>query len=254
MSKHRTLLHKTCAVCSAAICVRKEVKTCGAACAVTLQRRTRRAALDYPGRECGECGNIFCPVSPRSLAQFSTAARVYCSPPCQSKMSSKVMAATNRRFASARMKEHNPMTKPEVRQRVSETLRAIGHRPRIRGGNGRGLTVPQGTLLTALGDGWFPEFVVGTGSRGAGIPSAFRIDIANPEAKIAVEIDGPSHSALRVRAADHRKDAFLLSLGWRVFRFSNREATERTSACVDLLSACSTSKSSRTTTTLRAVS
>lgn len=64
------------------------------------------------------------------------------------------------------------------------------------------------------------------------MPLHYKIDIANPVKKIAVEVDGGSHSATRVREADERKDAFLTSHGWRVFRFSNREVMADLEGCV----------------------
>jgi hypothetical protein len=98
------------------------------------------------------------------------------------------------------------------------------HGPRVRGGNGRGQTVPQQALMSALGDGWEPELVVPTGLHSSGYPTHYKCDIANPQALVVVEVDGPSHSAASRRAQDERKQEFLESKGWRVFRVSNREA------------------------------
>ena len=118
-------------------------------------------------------------------------------------------------------------------------LRAQGDRPagrqgRVveRGGNGRGPTRPELALHEALGTGWDLHFVVPTGSRvRGGAPSHYKIDIANPRCKVAIEVDGRSHGTTRRREQDLRKERWLTARGWRVFRFSNREAWQRPQAC-----------------------
>lgn len=161
------------------------------------------------------------------------------SPEARAKISAKqtpeARAATSKRMR-AKMLADNPMSRPEVRERVSRTLREIGHRPKLQGGNGRGLTEPQKVLLAALGRGWKPEHIVTTGGRALGLPHHYKIDIANPRRKIAIEIDGNSHCALRVKKADRRKTAFLVGLGWTVLRYSNQEAMERTAELAQMVS------------------
>jgi very-short-patch-repair endonuclease len=53
------------------------------------------------------------------------------------------------------------------------------------------------------------------------LPTHYKIDIALPARLLAVEVDGQTHNALKVRAADKRKDAFLRSCGWTVLRVRN---------------------------------
>lgn len=109
--------------------------------------------------------------------------------------------------------------RPEVRKKISDALLRMGHKPHLRGGNGRGPTEPQLLLFDYLGAGWELEVVVCTGMK----PHHYKIDIANRERKIAVEVDGPSHYVLVTRAADKRKDGFLTSNGWTVLRFWNKD-------------------------------
>lgn len=96
---------------------------------------------------------------------------------------------------------------------------------RIKGGNGKGPSVPQQLLWEALGEGWEIEHVVKTGDApqfGRGDrPSHYKIDLANPEKRIAVEIDGPSHRGHE--ETDRKKETFLSETGWTVFRYSNRQ-------------------------------
>ncbi len=101
-----------------------------------------------------------------------------------------------------------------------------------RGGNGKPLPLPQQVMLEALGEGWKAEHVIRTRQKRAlGYPPHYKADIANPSRKIVVELDGSSHNGKR-KAQDTRKDELLTSLGWRVFRFPNVRAVQRTNDCV----------------------
>lgn len=71
--------------------------------------------------------------------------------------------------------------------------------------------------------------------RSDGNPTHYSLDVANEALKIAVEVDGGSHVALAVRARDKRKDEFLRSRGWKVFRFTNRQVEEDLAACVRIV-------------------
>ncbi|MFC7321953.1 endonuclease domain-containing protein [Halobacillus campisalis] len=49
----------------------------------------------------------------------------------------------------------------------------------------------------------------------------FRIDIAFPGLKLAIECDGKAfHSSAAQKAHDRKKDRYLRSKGWKVMRFS----------------------------------
>ena len=116
----------------------------------------------------------------------------------------------------------NPAASPLVRLKLSQTLRRIGHKPKIRGGNGRGLTIPQSMLLGALGNGWVAEYPVSLGKRLPNYPTAYKVDLACVSMKIAIEVDGYSHVALARQIQDAKKEAKLRELGWTVLRFTNR--------------------------------
>lgn len=179
--------------------------------------------------------------------------RAFCSEECRKKehseRSSRTMAATNRKHASARMKARNPMRREEIRAKVSTTLRAMAWKPPVHGGNGKGPTAPQLALAAALG--WPMEQAIRTGTsgrEGAGYPSCYKVDIANPVLKVAIEVDGNSHNTEVGKARDAKKDAFLAGLGWRVLRFSNERVTEDLEGCVrEVLSSISKSKGITTT-------
>jgi very-short-patch-repair endonuclease len=117
-----------------------------------------------------------------------------------------------------------PMKDPESVKKLKATLKRIGHKPPIQGGNGHPTPEPQRLLAELLGLESYLEYGVLTKSRrGSGIPYLYKIDIADPAKKIAIEVDGMSHNNAIARDRDARKDKFLLSIGWTVLRFSNKE-------------------------------
>lgn len=107
------------------------------------------------------------------------------------------------------------------REKLSDTLKAIGHKPRIRGGNGRGLTRPQQLLLTVLDNNWKPEYCISLGKKQPGFPTNYKVDIGDPARRIAIEVDGNTHNGPGQRQKDRKKDDKLRNLGWYVIRIRN---------------------------------
>jgi hypothetical protein len=148
---------------------------------------------------------------------------------------------------SERMRMRNPMRMPGVKERATASLRAMGHKPRVRGGNGCGATVPQALLAKALG--WPMEVVVPTRmKRATGFPGCYKLDVANSDLMVGVEVDGGSHASLDRQAQDRKKDAFLSSIGWTVLRFSNEVAMEHLEECVQTVLSTISKLKERTTT------
>lgn len=137
------------------------------------------------------------------------------------------------RISSERMKTKNPMRLASVRQKVSKIFKEKGVQPKVKGGNGRPLPVPQQMLLDALG--WVPEFPISLGERRPGYPTCYKADLGNPELKIAIEVDGPSHHSPRARATDQKKDSKLALLGWVVLRFSNTDVLSNLSGVLETI-------------------
>jgi hypothetical protein len=119
----------------------------------------------------------------------------------------------------------NPFKNPSVSSRGTATNREHGF-PTLNGGNGTGLTKAQHLLSQKLN--WPTEVVVVTDAlaRESGSPWSYKVDIANPETLIAIEVDGETHRTLKVRERDCRKTAFLERTGWMVYRFTNRQVIE----------------------------
>lgn len=160
--------------------------------------------------------------------------RKTCSAKCRAKRSSVTMAHTNTIHASARMKTNNPMHRGDNRERATATLRAMGHKPHIRGGNGTGATAAERAISEALG--WPTNVVVATNmKRGSGYPGHYKIDVGNRELKVGIEVDGSSHQVLARKAQDRKKEDFLRGLGWIILRVSNRQALEETGSTISRL-------------------
>lgn len=138
-------------------------------------------------------------------------------PAHRARMVEAISIAQKRRF-------ENPEERKKSRERAlglieSGKIVPFGGRKH---GNGRPPTESEREMLLRLGPyGFEAEHVVPTEMkpRRGGMPTHYKIDLANPETKIAVEIDGSSHRQPRREAADSRKDSFLQSKGWTVLRF-----------------------------------
>ncbi len=61
------------------------------------------------------------------------------------------------------------------------------------------------------------------------------VDFAFQNEMVAVEIDGSQHNVDNRKKKDEEKDKLLLSLGWRVIRFSAKEIQTNTISCFDKL-------------------
>ena len=182
--------------------------------------------------KCAGCGEEF---EGKDYQRWSSnkGNNVYCGSVCKNALSSATAAKTNRKYASARMTSNNPMRKAEVRQSVSDTLKRIGHKPSVRGGNGTGLTTAEQMLSDATG---LQPYIVNThGGRSKGFPTHYKLDLADPQHMLAIEVDGNSHNLITRQAQDRKKESYLRSRGWTVLRFTNKQVLENTAYCVSII-------------------
>jgi hypothetical protein len=198
---------------------------------------TRFVYAPLPCLGCGVMVEIAKTDAARGLARRG---RAYCGEDCKAKVVREIRAAsiarTNRLHASTRMKANNPMHRGDARERMTATLRAIGHKPSVRGGNGTGLTAPQAALLDALGYPWEAELIVPTlQKRGSGYPTHYKLDLAHPLLEIAVELDGQSHCLLSRQAQDRKKDQFLRDRAWAVLRLKNEDVMRDVPAAAEAI-------------------
>ena len=144
------------------------------------------------------------------------------------------------KLSSIRMKDNNPMKSLETREKVSNTLKRIGHKPIVRGGNGKGNTISQQLLydeLVKFNSSFTCEYIFRTkGFNEEKIyPNHYKIDIASDEYKIAIEVDGPTHNSNKVKLCDKKKTELLNSIGWKVLRLSNLKIKTELQNCVKMV-------------------
>src|SRR5271157_909259 len=184
--------------------------------------------------QCKKCGKSVICQGRKGYQSLESVRRnaVYCSQECKKewlhKHFSDVMTQTNQKYGLMRKPENNGMFLEENRIKVSNKLKEIGHKPKIQGGNGKGPTIAQQLLAKQLN--WEMEVIVKTGQKKY-LPSHYKIDIANVELLIAIEIDGNSHGLLKRKEQDQKKEKFLNQLGWKVLRFSNQQVMEHLEEC-----------------------
>jgi very-short-patch-repair endonuclease len=130
----------------------------------------------------------------------------------------------------------NPLRDPAVIQKAQEAAAARGFE-HLNGGNGKPIAQQQQKLFSMLGAGWSLEYVLRTGM----VPHHYKIDIANPTAKVAIEVDGTGHQAKKIMEADRRKDLFLANQGWMVIRVRNEHVTPAVASSILKLSQAITS-------------
>jgi len=63
----------------------------------------------------------------------------------------------------------------------------------------------------------------------------YEYDFAFVHEKIDVEIDGGTHNTEKVKKIDARRDAFSISKGWRVIRFTDKEVKTDIIKCINKL-------------------
>lgn len=147
------------------------------------------------------------------------------------------------------------MSRPGPRAKMSATMKRIGHKPQVRGGNGTGMTEPQARLYHALKDLGIEvkdEYGISTRTipdwRERKYPWAYKSDLGIAEVKLSIEIDGEDHCLKKQRALDEKKTNCLNMLGWKVLRFSNQEVMENLEACVQTVTSTISKLKSTTTT------
>lgn len=123
-----------------------------------------------------------------------------------------------------RIRNLKPMEDESCREKVSKTLREIHHKPKVRGGNGKGMTIPQQILFETLKGDWIPELAISLGKRQEGYPTCYKVDLGNDSLMIGIEVDGNTHHSRKEQ--DKKKDEKLSELGWKVIRFWNDEVMD----------------------------
>jgi len=132
---------------------------------------------------------------------------------------------------SKRMKENNPMTNPIALAKMKNSMK--GRTFLSRGGNST-ITVPQLMLSKMLNlPVEYPIKTKDVKHLFPSLPNCYKVDLAIPELKIAIEVDGQTHKLKKWKYLDKRKTEVLNALGWSVLRFWNQEVLTETQAVLD---------------------
>lgn len=137
-----------------------------------------------------------------------------------------------KRATSERMKANNPSKRPEVQAKISKAK--SGRTFLSRGGNSQ-ITTPQRMLAEALLAVEYMEYAIPTKpvkGQFPSLPTSYKVDVALPRIKLAIEVDGKSHKNPKWQFLDKRKTEVLQALGWSVLRFWNDEVTNSLEECV----------------------
>ena len=200
------------------------------------------------GQKCLACRQKTCPECGKPHAKR----KLYCSRSCGNsaggrkrsyprneagrtaiKLASQRLAASPRgkelaRMHSERMLVQNPMQDLRTIAKMVKTKTANGtlipQKP-WQGGNGRELGRQQQALLKAL-PGGVPEYSIITTSKLRQTLKAahcYKADIALPQRRLVIEIDGSTHNSAQAKVIDAKKDHILSLMGWRVLRVTNRQ-------------------------------
>jgi very-short-patch-repair endonuclease len=127
-----------------------------------------------------------------------------------------------RKYLSERMRgDRNPTKRKDVRAKIVASWKNTDRIPYGNDGTkGKGQGKTEAEELAAemlVPMGFISEHKVLTGiKKGQGAATWYSIDFAHLGRQIAVEIDGSSH--INREEVDARKDRWLLSNGWAVFR------------------------------------
>jgi very-short-patch-repair endonuclease len=152
------------------------------------------------------------------------------------KISAEKKLGTSCHATSERMKANNPMMNAESKEKMRLSL--IGRKLIHRGGNGK-ITTQQAMIRDATG--YVTEHSINTRDvRGLfqAIPNSYAVDLAIPDLKIAIEVDGKSHKREKWKLLDAKKELVLGALGWKVLRFWNEEVTDNLPMVLKTINEC----------------
>lgn len=130
-----------------------------------------------------------------------------------SKLGTKHTEETKKKISIARIKylKENPDQVPYL----------LNHNSKV--------SYPEKTMIKYLNEldikGWIHQMSF----------SIYQIDFAFPEYKLAVEIDGATHTLPNVIEIDKRKDKHLKNNGWRILRITASKVKENVYVCINLI-------------------
>lgn len=196
------------------VCKKKMLKTVGPQkyCSLKCQHSTWK-------KPCKQCGAVFIPSEQRV---------VFCTRSCGAKWKMTQPNIVSKMIASKDWEKIGREVSRSIRSNPKEMLRRKEVGKRLsktyagwRRYDTKMVTPAEGFLLASF-PGSVHNFKVITGeSAKLGNAAYYKIDLAWPDIRLAVEIDGNYHLTAIQRGKDRIRDTFLKACGWTVLRFSN---------------------------------
>lgn len=179
-------------------------------------------AMSYRRRTCSlSCGNILAGKN-RTGSLRSLESRLNMSKAqIKSRQQNPIWEVLDQK-SSERMKQNNPFKREEVKIKMIETKRKNGTLGWLGGRGGNGKITNQQKILADLLPDCVMEYAISLGKRCSGFPTNYKVDIAFPSIRLAVEVDGKGHLVLLKQMQDLKKEKKLKELGWSVFRVTNQ--------------------------------
>lgn len=183
---------------------------------------------------------IACPVCQTRFQRNRTIARrqarngktQYCGRGCRTKGTFKNRPELREQAAQIMCKLNEGRTgswnsgKPwsdDHRERMSQARKGRTFLP-FRGGNGTGMSPTEALIAPLMPEGFTWNYVIPSGGFGLGYPSNYKLDFADPNRMVCLEVDGPSHRTRQGQERDRRKTERLQLLGWTLRRIDNEKA------------------------------
>ena len=174
-------------------------------------------------KQCAVCGVDFF----ARLAGARFRPQVACSATCAKlwvwREKPEIMLAGSKK-AALKLKGRVPPNKGKPASAEARAKMRLAHAGSMftRGGNGTGMSKCEALVASTLPKEFVYNHAVPTKiPKGRGYPTCYKIDFAHPTKKVALEVDGSSHSTLERQGQDRKKQVLLEQLGWKVLRISN---------------------------------
>lgn len=227
----RPTVTKSCEWCGVSFVQEKkrEPRFCGRRCARFWQNRDRCGSYaSRLERKCEWCGGAV--PSLRACARFCSyrcgllgRRRAILSEGARKERSERMKMLNKRpdvqaKLVAFRTSDRCPIKSLESRHKLIENQRALGF-PNL---NYRGGPTAQQKILFDHLPGATMEFVL----PGSGKTKSMSVDIAIPALKLAIEVDGLSHTKQVEKERDAKKEQLLKESGWTLLRFWNKEIVE----------------------------
>jgi hypothetical protein len=109
-----------------------------------------------------------------------------------------------------------------ARKKMSESHKKLDH-SHLTGGNGTGGSWAEKLMRLILPPQFQQEYIFTDVRKSEGYSTHYKIDFADPTTKIAIEIQGQSHSTVLGKMRDKKKRELLEERGWLVLCITNAQ-------------------------------